>query len=469
MIYPDRKIAYRILCLSVFSSFIMSVLASAVNVSLPQIGTQYHMSAVMTGWVSTAYFLTSGSLLLSAGRFSDIVGRERIFSHGAAVLFLSSLVTPFVHTGWLFILLRAVQGSGAAFLFTVSAPMVTAAFSPQKRGRVLGVTIGAVYAGLSAGPLIGGIISQMAHWSVLFYFTAGAMALVWIFSLSLPRAKGHSQNERFDIPGSVLYISGIVAVMVGLSSIVNIKGIILSVAGMVLLVLFYRFEKKTPFPLIKFSVFIRNRMFVFSNLAAMIIYSATSSVVYFFSIYLQYAKKLSPSEAGLVIVGQPIAQALLSPVTGRMSDTIEPRKLASCGMGIIAIALAFLAYLSKESTPSYMFSIVLVCMGIGFALFSSPNTNAVFGSVEHRHLGIASSVISSMRIAGQVMSMVIAIILTRIYMDGKSISFETMSEFTRIQRIAFSICAFLCIAAIFTSLARGNAHGGTKSGANSSK
>ncbi len=203
------------------------------------------------------------------------------------------------------------------------------------------------------------------------------------------------------------------------------------------------------------TVFMKNRVFTLSNIAALISYSATYAAGFLLSLYLQHIKGLSPMSAGTILVSQPIVQALISPLAGRVSDRIEPRLVASTGMAVTAVGLFFLAFI-EATTPMWLIVGNLVLLGLGFALFSSPNTNAIMSSVETKFYGVASSMLSTMRLLGQMFSMGIAMLLFAVYMGKVEIVPVYYPLLMKSVRIAFLVFGFMSVAGIYASFARGN-------------
>ena len=212
-------------------------------------------------------------------------------------------------------------------------------------------------------------------------------------------------------------------------------------------------EKKISNPVFDINLILQNRVFAFSGIAALIHYSATSATGFFISLYLQYLKGLDARTAGLIMISQPIAMTLLSPLAGKMSDRKNPGIIASAGMGLTATGLVLLCFI-KETTPDYLIVSLLIMMGIGFGLFSSPNSNAIMSSVEKRHLGVASGVVGTMRMVGQMMSMGIAMMLISLYIGNQKINPATYPGLIASMRTGFIIFSILSVFGIFASLAR---------------
>jgi EmrB/QacA subfamily drug resistance transporter len=456
MTNTDRR---AVLLVSTVAAFLTAFMGSATNIALPTIGAELSMTAVAMGWVAMAYSLATALFLLPFGRLADIHGRKRIFLYGVGTYTVASLLVGMAPTGALLIALRAFQGFGAAMMFGTSTAILTSAYPPGERGRVLGINVAAVYTGLSVGPFLGGILTQNLGWRSIFF--VGALLSAITLGITLLRLKGEwaeAQGERFDLPGAVIFGCAIVPFMIGLSLLPNTIGAILLALGAVMGIGFVRWESGTKQPLLNMDLFRHNRIFAFSNVAALINYSATSAVGFLLSLYLQYIKALTPQQAGLVLVAQPIMQAIFSPLSGRLSDRIESRIVASTGMAITATGLVLLIFLT-DSTPFWYIILCLMLLGFGFALFSSPNTNAVMSAVERRLYGVASSTVGTMRTIGQMLSLGIATLIFAVVIGRVKITPQYYDAFLTSMKIAFTIFAVACFGGVFASLARGKMHG----------
>jgi EmrB/QacA subfamily drug resistance transporter len=444
------------LLIAALASFLTPFMGSSTNVALPSIGHEFSMDAVLLTWIPTAYLLAAAVFLVPFGRIADIYGRKRVFTYGTAIFTVASLLTGLSASTTMLISARVLQGIGSAMIFGTSVAILTSVFPPGERGRVLGISVAAVYVGLSIGPFVGGYLTQHLGWRSIFLAVVPLGLLVLI--LVTWRLKGEwaeAQGEPFDLAGSIIYSLSLIALMYGLSLLPGWSGAGLILASAVGLGLFAVWEIRAAHPVLDVKLFAGNRTFAFSNLAALINYSATSAVTFLLSLYLQYIKALSPQQAGLVLIAQPIMQATFSPVAGRLSDRIEPRIVASLGMTVTTTGLILLIFVGP-STPLWAIVICLVLLGFGFALFSSPNMNAIMGSVEKRFYGVASGTLGTMRLVGQMLSMGIATLLFTLYIGRVEITPETYSLFLISAKTAFAVFAALCTAGIFASLARGD-------------
>jgi len=443
------------LVVATLASFLTPFMGSATNVVLPAIGREMALDAVALSWVATAYLLSAAVFLVPFGKLADIHGRKRVFVVGLLVYTATSALCaiapsfPFLLAG------RVAQGIGGGMIFGTGVALLTSIFPPGKRGLALGVNVAAVYLGLSLGPPLGGLLTQQLGWRSVFLANvvlgAGAAALA---AWGLRGEWKESPGDRLDGKGAVLYGAGLCVLMYGLGQLPAARGAGLALLGLVLLAAFVAWERRAAYPLLEMALFAQNRVFAFSNLAALINYAATFAVGFLLSLYLQSVRGLSAQATGALLAAQPLVQAGLSPFAGRLSDRVDPRLVASAGMGLIAVGLALLAFVGP-STPAGFVVGCLVLLGAGFGLFSSPNTNAVMGSVERRSYGVASATLATMRLVGQMLSMGLASLVLAVFAGREAVGPGRAGGFVAGMHVAFAVYALLCVAGVFASLARG--------------
>jgi MFS family permease len=443
------------LLVSALAAFLTPFLGSSLNVALPSIGREFSMDAILLGWVPTAYLLSAAILVVPFGRIADIHGRKLVFSWGISVLSAGCALAAVAGDGWILIGARALQGGGGAMIFATGMAILTSVYPRELRGRVLGINVAAVYAGLSLGPFVGGLLTETTGWRSIFWMS-GALgaAMLLIVLLKLKGEWAEARGAHLDLPGGVLYAASLTGLMYGLSRLPDATGVAILLVGLVMLLAFIRWETRISSPLLDMTLFVSNRVFAFSNLAALINYSATFAVGFLLSLYLQYLRGFTPQEAGLVLIAQPVVMAVASPFAGVLSDRIEPRIVASTGMGLIVVGLATLVFLTA-ATPLPMLLVTLAVLGMGFALFSSPNTNAVMSSIERHQYGVAAGTIATMRMSGQMLSIGIAMLVFALVIGPVPITPQVYAPFLQSISIAFGIFAILCLGGVFASLARG--------------
>ncbi|MGB6995878.1 MAG: MFS transporter, partial [Thermoanaerobaculia bacterium] len=443
------------LVVATLTSFLGPFMASSVNVALPSIGEELSMGAVSLAWINTAFLLAAATFLIPFGRLGDIHGRKQIFMWGILGFAVSSGLLAMAGSGQSVILWRAVQGLGASMVFATGLPILISVYPAGKRGAVLGLNVAAVYLGLSMGPFVGGMITGHLGWRYVFWMNVpvGLFILAvsfWMLEGDWADAKG----ARFDLAGSVLLGLALLTMMFGLARLPSVSAVALLVVGFVSLILFVRYELRIDYPVLEIDLFRHNTVFALSNLAALINYAATFAVGFLLSLYLQKVRGLAPQDAGLVLIAQPVVQALVSPLAGKLSDRSEPRTVASLGMAITLVGLVLLVFLD-DTTPLRLVVGCLAVLGLGFGIFSSPNTNAIMGSVERRFFGVAGAMVGTMRQMGMMVSMGLVMTVLAVLMGSAEISGQNQALFLEAMRISFGLFAGLCFGGIFASLARG--------------
>lgn len=441
--------------LAMLSSFVTPFMASAINVALPAISDEFGMTAVTLSWVATAYLLAAATFLVPFGRIADLRGRKKVFLLGMWTFLVTTALCAVAPNTESLIAFRWFQGLGGAMVFGTAVAILTSVYPPNERGKALGLNVSVTYVGLSLGPTVGGILTTHIGWRSIFILMIPLMAaVIWVGSTKLKGEWSGDSGERFDPQGSALYVLSLTAVIIGFSLLPGSGGFLLTAAGAALLVVFVAWELRHPSPVLDVRLFARNRPFAFSNLAALINYCATFAVSLLVSLYMQYVRGYSAAATGFVLVSQTVVMAAFSPVAGKLSDMVEPRIIASIGMLIASIGLGMIA-LFDSGTSAWMIVFVLAFLGFGFALFSSPNTNAIMSSVDKRQYGIASASVGTMRLVGQVLSLGIATVFLAVYVGRVKMTAELAPEFMEAFQPAFLAFSALCFVGVFASLARG--------------
>ncbi len=438
------------------SSFITSLMVSSLNVALPAIQEEFSIHAVTLTWVTTSYILSNAVFLIIVGKIADIVGRKRIFLLGIGVFAVSTGLAGFCGSITPLLTCRVLQGIGSAMVNGTAMAIISSVYPPHKRGLAIGIGTASIYIGLSLGPFLGGVLTAALGWRSIFFVVAPLEA--GVFLLTLLSVKGEwadAKGEPYDFLGSVLYAVSLTLFMYGATLLPKLKALFALIPGLTGLLLFTIHELRVRYPLFDVSLFRNNRVFAFSSIAALINYAATYSISFLLSLFLQISLNLSPQLTGIILATQPVVQAVLSPVTGRISDRVEPAILVSTGMGVTAVGLFLLSFLSAESSVLHVV-LVLFLMGSGYSFFASPNTNAIMRSVEKKHYGLASGTLATMRSLGMVFSMCVTSIVFSLFIGERKIGTETILEFNRSVRVSFLVFTAFCAVGIYFSAVRGN-------------
>lgn len=444
-----------ILLIISITSFMGTFLISSINIALPSIEKSLGMDAVMLSWVVTSFLLSTAMFLLPVGRWGDNSGIGKLYKIGLIIFTLGSIACALAPTGKWLIVARFFQGIGAAFTNTTGQAILVSAFPPQHRGRVIGISVSSVYLGLSFGPFFGGMLTQQLGWHSIFVVSAllGLISTLIAFRFLDKDEVQHNKSGNMDFKGLITFMLGLVCLVYGSSQIPDTKGWLIMGGGLLSLVLFWIIETKEKIPVIDTKMYTKNRLFAYSNLAALINYCATAAIVFFLSLYLQKVQQLTPQQAGLILIAQPIMMTVFSPFVGRLSDKFEARYFATIGMAMCSIGLASMAFLTSE-TPHWIIVAILLWVGLGFALFSSPNMNIIMSSVDRSQYGQASGSAASMRIIGQIISMTIVTLLFAGMFGGNGINEVTNSIFLKAMKWGFLTFAGISLVGIYFSIKR---------------
>jgi MFS family permease len=415
------------LVVAALGSFLTPFMLSSINIALPTIGKEFKTDAVLLSWVATSYLLAAAVSLVPFGKLADIHGRKKVQLWGMVIFALTSFLAGLSWSAESLIFFRVFQGVGIAMIFATGIAILTSVFPLAERGRVIGITVAAVYSGLACGPFVGGWLTQHLGWRSIFLINA-PMGLS-VIVLILWKLKGEwagARGESFDIIGSLIYGLAVVAFMIGASGLPDPWSAALALGGLLAMGVFVWWETRVAQPVFEVRLFTRNRVFAFSCLAALIHYSATFGVM----------------------------MTLFSPFAGKLSDRIEPRVIASLGMGITSAGLLLLSTVSAGTSAGFIIA-CLMTLGFGFALFSSPNMNAIMSSVEKKYYGIASGSVGTMRLLGQILSMAIATLMFALFIGRTQITPAQYPAFIQSVRTALLIFSGLCICGVYFSLSRG--------------
>ena len=439
------------------TSFMGTFLVSAINIALPSFEKSFSLNAIQLSWIITSFILATAMFLLPVGKWGDTYGNSKFYKTGLIIFTLSTILCAVAPNATWLIAARFFQGIGSAFSSTTGQAILVSEFPSKNRGQVLGISVSAVYVGLALGPFLGGIIVQQSGWQMLFYIAAalGILATIIAFRFLQDHKKEVNKNNKSTITDTLIFMTGLLLITYGSSQIPDIEGWMMMSVGVILLILFWIFETKTEHPLLDTKLFTRNKLFAYSNIAALINYTATFAIVFFLSLYLQKIRGMSPQLAGSIIIAQPIMMTILSPFAGRLSDKTQPRYLASLGMFICTTGLFALGFVS-ETTPIWMIISILVWVGIGFASFSTPNMSTIMSSVDRTRYGQASGTASSMRVFGQIIGMTIVTVYFAYLFGNKSVDEVGNEVFLTAMRRGFLTFAIIGLSGIYFSFSRGN-------------
>ena len=446
------------LLVAVTTAFLTTFMGSALNLSIPNIEKEFTVGAAVVGWVVSTYIFAVSAINVPVGKIADAVGRKKILVTGIGLFTVACILSVFSVSIWMLLAMRLVQGIAASMLFATNNAILLEAFPPEKHGQALGKSVAATYTGLSLGPVIGGVLNHNFGWRAVFLASAVVGLVAFAVAVKeLPKdnmRKPADSRSHYDFKGGILYMLMIMGVIFGLTNLtVNSYSWMILAGGLILGVFFVMTEKKAEDPIIKISMFADDPVFMLSNLAAMLNYGATFALSYLPSIFLQAVQGCSSQTAGLILIAQPVVMALLSPKMGALSDRIAPYKLATAGMAICTIGLVVFTRLDQGMSNAVIIGL-MIFTGIGFAMFSSPNTKAIMSRVRQEDYSVANAITATMRNLGQSFSMAIVTIVMGSVLGNSTFSSAGQDNLIHAMRISFVVFVILGVCATVMSFMR---------------
>ena len=393
-----------ILIVCMATMFLAPFMSSALNLSITDISSEFNTGATTTTWVINAYTIGTAAFSMPLGNLADRTGRRRMIIIGTSIFLSFSLVCMLAPNIWVLIGGRLAMSVGAAFYLAGNTPLMLTYFSPDDKGRMLGITITAVYSGLALGPVIGGIINDALGWRWIFLIViiiAVIALLAVLFKVSDDSMEAEGPMDRF---GSALFVIAVSLLMMGITEAnTHLWARVMLVAGIALLVVFVLHEAHTAQPVVQVRLFVGNPVYGLGNLACLLSFGACFSVGYVMAVYLENVQGMDAATAGLLMIVQPAFQAIFAPWAGRLSDRHPARFIAFIGMLVILAGLVVLCFV-RVGYPVWLVIAAMAIIGVGNAFFATPNNNAVLSCVDESHYSEANSTIATMRGMGQSLS-----------------------------------------------------------------
>ena len=440
-----------VVLISFITSFFAVFLSNGIIIGVPAIAQEFAMNNVIQNWVPTIFFLVVAVFTVPAGQISGKFGVKKSLLAGVNVYRIAPIGACLSISTETFLIFRILQGAGVAFLNVSAMAMVVQAVKPQNRGKALGVTVTGVYLATSLSPVICGVLVHNLGWRSMFYFVITFLVLCIILMIfKIPQEWKTYEKDKIDKVGSMIYGIGILAFIYGFTTLTTQTGLIITVLGIVLLIIFGAYELRQKSPVFNINLF-RNAKFTSSNIAALCSYIAVMVVTTILNYHFQYVRGWDAQMSGMILIITPILMAIMAPNAGKLSDKVHPQKLAALGMGIATAALLILTFLNGN-TPLYLVVIAMILQGIGMGLFSSPNMNAIMSSVPPKDAPTASASQATMRTIGQTMSLGLLTLVFAWVMGNLELAPQYASMIVQSSQIICGICTVACVLAIFASL-----------------
>ena len=465
----------RLILLTIAAGTFVSVLdQTGVSLALPLMASEFDATIPLVQWVALGYMLTTGSLLLPAGRLSDMVGRKVVYVAGFCVFVIGAVCAASSPNLMAIIAFRIVQGAGSAMIQANGMAILTTTFPAQQRGQVIGMFMTMVGLGAIMGPILAGVVVETFGWRSVFMASVplGGVSLVAAMAVLIrdaPSIRSVRQLvARFDWAGAVVSASGLAVFLLVLTNAYRLgwtsPAVVTALfASAGLLVAFVYWERRTSQPMLDLELF-RRRIFALGTSASFFGFLAGTSVFSMMPFYLQDVLDLSPRVAGLYIAPAALGFALAGPLAGRLADKLGPRRVEFAGLGMLGVSLIFLGSLTVNTSPEVV-AVAMALQGLGMGVFYTPNTASVLSVVERSKFGVATAFLNMTRNTANVAGIGLATTIVTVAMASKGFepSLDAVAAgvggvevaFTQGLRIAFLVLgAFIGVSIVLTALKR---------------
>lgn len=459
----EKTSFFPIISAVLLTQFIMPFMFSGITVTLPAMGQEFQASAVSLGLVEIVYLGASGAFMLPFGRLADLTDKQFIFKIGLLLSTLTTFGLGFATSIEMFIVMRLFQGATIAMTAATNMAILADVYPKEKLGRLLGISLGSVYVGLSTGPFIAGFITEKLGWRWIYYLVAIIMIFSYAQSVRAMKGRWKQPTSPIDWSGSFLAIAILTLWITGSSTLdKGITGLSLLAAGLVLVPLFVLVENRAEAPLLEFSLFRAHPVFTWALLIQLFTYSGAFGITFLLSLYLQTVRGFSPQATGVVLMVSPVVMAIMSPIFGRLADRFRPQILAAGGAFLI-FAGTLMAIGISATTPIFMLGVIMAIQGTGFGMFSSPNMKIIMTGIDKGHLSMASALTAQMRTLGMIISMLLITLFLSLLMGKSTISAETAGHYLSVMQyslVSLAILGGIAILMSFRQLMKSGYSGG---------
>ena len=433
---------------AILGSGVATIDGSIVNVALPAIEEDLGGGLSAQQWVSNAYLLTLGSLILIGGSIGDIYGERRVFAIGLGAFGVFSVACALAPTIEVLIGARALQGAAAALMVPSSLAIIVAAFSARERGAAIGSWT--AWGGIAAivGPLAGGVIVDQASWRWIFALNVPLVLATAGLVLAVVPGTGRTTGRRVDFLGAALCAAGLAGIVFALieqphygwvSPVIALP----LIGGIVSLAAFLAYERRAAEPMLQLELFSR-RNFAVGNAETLAMYGGLAILFFFLTIFLQQVAGYTALESGLTIIPVTLVMFALSRRFGGLADRFGPRVFM--GAGPIVASCGILLLLRTGLNTDYLTDLLpaLLVFALGLSLTVAPLVATVLADADESDAGIASAINNAIaRVAGLVAVSVVGVVVAGTLVDD---TFAANAESVRAFHETVLICAVLVAA-----------------------
>lgn len=434
------------------SQFAPPFMFAGVAVAIPSMGTDLHAGAISMGLLESLFLASQLALLLTIGRLADSSDKRTLYKYAMLGFGISSVLISLVSSLPLILALRFLQGITSA-IFAATGPAILAEIVPaNQRGRAYGSSIGAVYAGLTLGPLLAGILNDLYGWRAVFL--AGGIILLMAAALILRLMQSrwrHPPKGAVHLPSSAIMLAAVGCLVAGTSLIhQGILGALFLLGGVVFAAGFIIWQLRLERPLLDIRALAGHPVLWKALLVQLLLYVSAASTVFMLSLFMQVALGESAQTAGQVIAAGTVLMVVIAPLSGRLADRFPPQLVTSAGLGCVLLSSFMGIMLGKDSGLTFLI-IMFTLQGIGFALFSSPNMTLIMSSVPATKTSMASALGAKARSLGMMCGMLIATLLISFHYGNTPIARDP-SALASLPSHLYLILSVLTALALFISV-----------------
>lgn len=451
MLIMKRDTEYYFVLITFITSFFSVFIVNGVILGVPTIGAEFGMNNVVQNWIPTILVFVVTIFTLPAGQICGKFGFRRSLIYGQAIILLGLAICCLSVSTEMFFASRVIQGIGIAIGNVCEMAIVVLAIKEENRGKALGIIVTGVYLGTTLSPAICGFLVQNFGWRSMFYITIffNTIGLI-ILILKIKDEWKTNENDKIDFKGMILYMVGIFFLIYGITTFITIYGKLCTLIGIVLLIVFGLFELRVKTPSFDVNLF-KVKPFTAYNIAGIFGYLAIMSLTTILNYHFQYVRGWNPQLTGFILLVSPIVMSITAPFAGRLSDKVQPQRIASVGMVLAAFGFVFLIYLNGN-TSLYIIILAMILAAAGMGLFSSPNMNAIMSSVEKKYAAHASAAQLTMRGIGQTVSLSLLTLVFAWIMGKLPLSAKYATLIVQASQIFCLICCISCVLAVVFSI-----------------
>jgi EmrB/QacA subfamily drug resistance transporter len=388
--------------------FMLMLDSTAIALALPSIRLDLGASISGIQWAQNIYLLALAAMVTTLGRIGDVVGRRLVFAAGLIVFSLGSITCAVADSIAVLVVGRAIQGVGAAAMLALSLAIATLAFSAEQRGRAIGIWAAVSSTALAVGPLVGGVVVEIASWRWLFVLNIPLAAIsLAVIAAAMSESRDETAARRIDLAGVLTLSAGLTLLVLALVQAktwgwTSLDTLAVLGAGVALLALFGAFEQRAAEPILDLGLF-RSAPYLGASAAAFALVGSYWTVMFLLPQYLDLALRFSTARAGVLMLPVTVPMAVISPIVARLVARVSARLVMTAGMASATVGMLFLTRLDGSSNY-YDLAPGLILFGLALGFVYAPMSAAAMAALPPEKAGVASGALAMIRcVAGAVL------------------------------------------------------------------